>query len=246
MEAEGWTASLAATMIFALTFIFGRHIYPLRSLVRDRRSLISFSAGVSSAYLFIGMMPELGEAAARVEAAGLAGHIGKTLVYLMALLGFSVFYALDHGTLLAREVREGPGAESSEGRVYGFGLYVLLLTYTLAADEGTSPKGVIWYAIGMSFHFLAIDHSMRESRGEHFDRFGRYVLAVACAVGWALAQILEVSAVALSLVWGFVSGAVIVNSAIMELPEGRQGRLIPFLFGGLLYGIILILAAKSP
>ena len=35
-------------------------------------------------------------------------------------------------------------------------------------------------------------------------------------------------------------GAVIVNSAVMELTNETHGRLLPFLFGGVLYGLILL------
>jgi len=38
----------------------------------------------------------------------------------------------------------------------------------------------------------------------------------------------------------FVSGAVIVNGAIMELPSDKDGRFVPFMFGGVIYGLILL------
>ena len=38
----------------------------------------------------------------------------------------------------------------------------------------------------------------------------------------------------------FVSGAVIVNSAIMELPSDKDGRFVPFMLGGVIYGLILL------
>jgi hypothetical protein len=44
----------------------------------------------------------------------------------------------------------------------------------------------------------------------------------------------------LALLVAFVSGAVIMNSAIMELPSGKEGRFVPFMIGGLLYGLILL------
>ena len=39
---------------------------------------------------------------------------------------------------------------------------------------------------------------------------------------------------------GFLSGGVIVNSMVAELPSSKNGSLIPFLFGSVAYSAILI------
>jgi hypothetical protein len=44
----------------------------------------------------------------------------------------------------------------------------------------------------------------------------------------------------LALMLGFLSGGVIVNSMITELPTGDRGRLWPFLAGSILYSLILV------
>ena len=38
----------------------------------------------------------------------------------------------------------------------------------------------------------------------------------------------------------FISGAVIMNSALMELPSEKDGRFLPFVLGGVLYGLLLL------
>jgi hypothetical protein len=38
----------------------------------------------------------------------------------------------------------------------------------------------------------------------------------------------------------FISGAIIMNNAIMELPSEKDGRFLPFMLGGLVYGLILV------
>jgi hypothetical protein len=43
-----------------------------------------------------------------------------------------------------------------------------------------------------------------------------------------------------ALLLAFVSGAVIMNSLIMELPEGKDGRFLPFVAGGILYALLLL------
>ena len=60
------------------------------------------------------------------------------------------------------------------------------------------------------------------------------------AAGWGLALLFELPPHVLALLVSFVSGAVIMNSAVMELPSEKGGRFLPFVAGGLLYGAILL------
>lgn len=236
-------ASAASAILFAATFMFGRHIHPLQSVVRDRRTIISFGAGISTAYLFVRMMPELGEAR---ETLGEAGGGSKGMVaYLVALVGFLLVYGLDH-------FRRGPPAANGSSktavqslpavssRVIGMVFYVLLLTNVLVQESGTSVSGILQYAMGISFHFLAIDHSLRDEMGDGYDRRVRFVFAFMCLLGWLLAQIVSLPSAATALLLAFVSGAVIVNSAVMEFPTEKDGRFAPFAVGSLLYGIVLM------
>ena len=48
-----------AAVLFALTFLFGGRVHPLKAIALDRRGLVSFSAGMSAAYVFVHLMPEL-------------------------------------------------------------------------------------------------------------------------------------------------------------------------------------------
>jgi hypothetical protein len=44
----------------------------------------------------------------------------------------------------------------------------------------------------------------------------------------------------LALLLAFVSGAVIMNSLVMELPAGKDGRFLPFVAGGVVYALLLL------
>ncbi len=87
----------AAALLFAATFLMGARVHPFRSWVRDRRSLISFGAGMSVAYVFVHVLPELHEARrAFVEATAMSVRYDGMATYFLALTGFLVFYGLDH------------------------------------------------------------------------------------------------------------------------------------------------------
>jgi erythromycin esterase-like protein len=96
------------------------------------------------------------------------------------------------------------------------------------------------FAVAIAFHFLAVDHELREHHGEDYQRIGRYLMAGAALLGWGLGLLGEVPRAALALLVAFVSGAVIMNSAVMELPAEKEGRVWPFVGGGILYGLILL------
>jgi hypothetical protein len=229
-----------STIIMAMTFLFGGRIHPLKQVVRDRQVLISFGAGIATAYLFVGMMPELAEAMAKIDSGDGAQGPAGVLVYVMALLGFVLFYGLDHSTWTTYATRGRAEAGASERRIFGYGLYVWLLTYILVLEARGSAWATLWYAFAMSWHFLTIDHSIREERGKLYDQRGRFVLASCVILGWASAMLFELTFAMTALALGFVSGALTVNSVIMELSEGTRGRFVPFALGSFLYGALLL------
>lgn len=233
-------ASGASVALFALTFVFGSRVHPLQDVIRDRRSIISFGAGISTAYLFLRMMPELAEAEETLSVFG--GWIGKA-AYLAALVGFLLVYGLEHFQRSQRRPEDGrtvPARAAAGPRSYGIGLYVLMLTYVLVREPGTDAAATLQYAVAISFHFLAVDHSLSDELGAAYDRRGRYALAGLCVLGWALAWLIEVPDAVVALLLAFVSGGVIMNTAIMELPEDKDGRLLPFAVGSVGFGLVLM------
>lgn len=244
-QAQQQLASTAAAALFALTFMFGGRVHPARSLVSDRRIIVSFGAGVSTAYLFVRVMPELAEARDTLSEVAPAGALDGMIVYIVAMIGFLLVYGLDHfrrSSGLITSDREGTvlGAKARY-RAYGMAPYVLLLTYVLVSEPAGSLVATAQYAVAISFHFLAVDHSLRDEMGEVYDRGERFVLAAMCVLGWVLAQVSDIRKAVISLLLAFISGAVIVNSAVMELPTDRNGRFWAFALGSLSFGLVLIL-----
>jgi hypothetical protein len=232
--------SAVAAALLAATFVFGGSFYPLRPLMRDRRSMISFGAGMSSAYVFVHVLPELSEAR-RTLAESIALRYEGMAVYVLALVGFLCFYGLDH---LRTRMRDANG-ESQEKRGYrthlaGFAAYAALVAYLLVRHLEQTALALAAYVLAMMFHFLAVDHSLHEEHGAAFDRAGRFVLAGMCVIGWGAGVAIAVPPFVSSLLLAFISGAVIMNSAIMELPSDKDGRFWPFVSGGLSYALLLI------
>jgi len=244
---SGWLgteamATAAAALLFAVVFLLGRRLHPLRVFTADRRTLVSFGAGMATAYVFVHVMPELhGAREALVESASRRLRYEGMAVYVVALIGFMGFYALDHLRMRVR-MSAAPERDRSAFRLHvgGFAAYVALVGYLLVHNLEETPVSIGLYTAAMAFHFVGVDHSLSEEHGALYDDGGRYLLAAMALVGWAIGQLTTLAQPSVALLLAFLSGAVILNSSLMELPSDKDGRFWPFLIGGLLYASILL------
>jgi hypothetical protein len=242
-------ATLAAAFLFTAIFLFGGKLHKPAWISRHHRKALSFGAGVSVAYVFIHLLPEL--AAARDVFSEITEHLSLPFpehrVYLSAMLGFIVFYGLDHMVAWSRKTGAVSASDKSSGdtifwlHIGGFSVYVWLVSYLMvrSIEEETIP--IALYAVAMGFHFLLLEHSLRHEHASTFDRAGRYVLAIAPLAGWIMGVAMDLPKSVVITLLGIISGAIIMNTLIMELPKEKEGKFWPFLLGGILYGAILLL-----
>jgi hypothetical protein len=241
-------ATIAMAVLFAAIFLFGGKWPQLPWVRRHHRKALSFGAGVSVAYVFVHLLPEL--AAAREVFVRVTAHLSLPFpehrVYLAAMLGFMFFYGIDRMVTWSRKAGEKrPQTEEDGETVYwlhigGFALYTFLVTYLRVdkIEEGTVPLALFAFAVG--FHFLLLEHSLRREYALSFERSGRYVLAAASLAGWAVGRVAPLPKPLVITLLGFISGAIIMNTLIMELPEEKEGKFWPFLLGGVFYAAVLL------
>jgi hypothetical protein len=155
-----------------------------------------------------------------------------------------VYLAVDR----LRYVVHPEGANVSAILAAGFTLYSLLIGSILAS---LPRAGVVPYAlmlIALAPHFLGVDHQLRHADAMRFDRYYRWLLAVALLIGWLVGLYSELPKAASMAITGFVSGAMLVNAIIEELPrEGRSAAgLAPFVAGVALFTVLAVLARTLP
>ncbi len=232
-----------AALLFAVTFLVGGHVHPLRAVIHDRRNVISFCAGMTVAYVFVHLLPELHDARqAFAESASVSLRYEGKAIYFLALIGFLVFYGLDHMRAQLRKSTD-PESEQRNFRLHvgSYAAYAGLMSYLLVRNlEGGTTESVTLYAAAVVVHFLTIDHALREEHGNAYQQVGRFALAGTCLAGWGLGVAVALPQPVLALLVAFVSGSVVMISLISELPAEKDGRFVPFLFGGLLYGAVLL------
>jgi hypothetical protein len=242
--------SLAVAVVFAGVYLAGGWLAP--SAVErfwSRNSHISAAAGISVAYIFVDVLPELEfQREVVVKAAESAELLfAEQRIYLLTLLSFVVIYGLEHMVLVTRDGRRATVAAGNADLVYwiqlaGYAAYSALIGYLVVdrAERGALALGV--YAFAMAVHFLIVDHALTEEHGSAYAPRGRWLLAASVLVGWSSAVATPLSEVLVARLFAVLAGGVVITSLRAELPDDREGRFWPFCLGAVMFAVFLIFA----
>lgn len=198
-----------------------------------RPSWLAAASGMSAAYVFVHLLPELADAQAEWLRARPTRHAlewFETQVYLATLLG--VILALG----LERRARR-------RGRRFwlhtlSFAIYNALIGGFALRLRGVVPLLLAVVAFGA--HFLVNDYNLDLQFGRMYQRFGRWIVAGALLLGWLLAVRWPPPALAIDAVLGLVSGGIILNVIKEELPTGLEAPLTPWIAGALGYAALIL------
>ncbi len=100
---------------------------------------------------------------------------------------------------------------------------------------------IMLYTLAMGLHFLALGYSLEREHGNLYVRPGRQILAAAVSAGWLCGVLAEFPNPVVITLLGLVSGGVVMNSMIMELPSEKEGRFWAFFAGVGAYAMLLLL-----
>lgn len=239
---------LSATLAVGLAIV---HVFAgrLRLLDRVPRSRwLSFAGGVSVAYVFVHLLPELGEHQEAFEGVGPVAGVADRHVYLLALVGFASFYGLERLAQRSRPRRSGDGPEDETTTVGGvfwlhvgsFSLYNALVGYLLVHRETPGVTNLLFFAVAMGLHFLVNDTGLRHHHRNAYHRVGRWVLALAVVAGWLLGVVVTVRSLTVGALTAFLGGGVVLNAIKEELPAERESRFWAFAVGAAVYATLLL------
>lgn len=238
--------SLLAVLGLAFVHLFSERLRSLDGTPRAR--WLSWAGGVSVAYVFVHLLPELAEAQ-EVVAESLEEGLGflQNHAYLMALLGLVIFYGLERAAVTSRR-RGGASIEeasTSPGvfwlHMASFALYNAVIGYLLVVRGERDPVGLLVFFAAMAVHLLINDRGLREHHKDAYRRIGRWLLAGALVLGWAASLTFELPEVTINLLIAFLGGGIVLNVLKEELPKERESRFPAFALGAAAYSVLLLL-----
>lgn len=235
-------ASFLAALALSSVHVFAKRLHRLNRQPRSR--WLSVAGGVSVAYVFIHLLPELARGQEVINSSDL--QMFRYLehhVYLLALLGLATFYGFERMIKMHRR-KLAPDAPPSAGvfwlHISAFAVYNGLIGYLLIRGESNTLVSVVLYCFAMGLHFLVNDFALQHDHKSLFSTRGRWLLAVMPLAGWALGAATEVSELTISALTAFLGGSVILNVLKEELPEERESRFSAFLLGAIGYSLLLL------
>lgn len=212
-----------------------------------RRRWKSLAGGVSIAYLFLEIFPELSQSQEILQRVDIpAFEYLEDHVYLLSFVGLTVFYGLESLALRSRASnRKTEGEDLTSFEIFGlhilsFGIYNALLGYLLQETQHGIISYVLFF-IAFAPHFMVNDYSLREHHKKAYDKYGRWLLAGAIMAGAVVGQTVAVSEIVIEAIRSFIAGAIILNVLKEELPEERENCFWSFVTGAIVYGVIVFM-----
>lgn len=208
-----------------------------------RSTVLSASSGISVAYVFVHVLPEVGRTNRTVTDSGmLLSHLDQ-YVYLVALVGFITYYGLER---YVRRTRPTPDGRTTRPGIFwihvgAFAVYNAIVGVLLFNREAPGVGSLVLFAVAMGLHFVVNDYGLREQYTQAYCGRGRWILSSSVLVGAAIGALVPVSHAVLGMSFAFLSGGIILNVVKEELPTDRDSRFVPFLFGSVGYSVLLLL-----
>ncbi|MBA3603916.1 MAG: hypothetical protein H0W50_09840 [Parachlamydiaceae bacterium] len=226
--------SFVAILIFSIVHLFANKVRWVNFTAKSR--FLSLGSGVAIAYIFVDLLPKLSKNETLVR--GALDHIFPYIehhVYVMALLGFLLFFVVDRSQSLWNK-RSGYFLLS----LSSYALLNFLVGYAVVDKDNPEVRPIVLFTFAMTLHYFMNDYSLREAHGVLYDLFGKWILIASLFLGWLTGSFFELSATAVALVSAFIGGGVIMNVTRHELPSDNSNSLGAFLLATIAYTVVLL------
>jgi hypothetical protein len=230
-------------LLFALLHFGGRRFDFLGGTPRS--IWLSLAGGISVAYVFVHILPELAahqrEVTERLSEGGPREALGSH-VYIVALMGLALFYGLESMLRCSKLDEKRRSSDIFWIHLGSFAVYNFLVGYLLVHREEQSVTGLALFAFALGVHFIVNDQSFRKDHGKLYDRSGRWILAAMPLAGWFAGVSTTIDPLWLSALFAFLAGSIVLNVLKEELPEDSESRFWAFAVGAGAYAALLLAA----
>lgn len=226
--------SLLAVSVFALVHLWAEKTSQLTFLSNSR--FLSAGGGIAIAYVFVDLLPKLSisDALVREKLWRLFPYFERH-VYVLALLGFLLFFAVDRSKTLLKNTHIYFGLSLSSYSLFNF-----LVGYAVVDKDNPEVQPLLLFTFAMSLHYFMNDYSLSKEHGNEYRHFGKWILISSLFLGWLAGIWVQLSETAVALVSAFIGGGVIMNVTRHELPEENPHSLGAFLIASAFYTAILL------
>jgi hypothetical protein len=233
-------ATLTAALVLAVVQLLPRYLPSFEEGAR-RAGVLSAASGVSAAFVFLELLPQVRERAEAVaDRAGAVLGFVRDETFFLALVGLLVFYGLE--TLARRtrgRVREVGDDPVGLTQIAAFAGYYALIGYLLWTQLEGGVGDLASFTAAVGVHFLVVDYGLRAHHPVAYRRAGRWVLAGAVLAGWGVGAIAAVPEGVVGIGIAFLAGGIMLITLKEELPEDAESRFLPFVAGAAVYTALL-------
>ena len=185
-----WIGYLLA---FGLAIVHGFATqFPIEWLI-PRFRWTSFAGGVSLAFVFLEIFPELSHAQSEIEhVESVLMHYLENHVYILALMGLMFFYLLD--VLVLRVRKRYPEHTVQDFPVIfwihmaAFAALNLITGYLIQELSHNNLASCLFFFAAIALHFFVIDEHLRSHHPMPYDRVGRWLLVACIIIGAIIGQ----------------------------------------------------------
>lgn len=222
---------MALTVLLAVVHVFAGRLRMFDRLPRS--AALSFAGGVSIAYVFIHVLPEVATASRRLEERFPMHEVVESHAYLLVMAGFVGFYGLEQ---YVNRRKTATRSETSPIGVFwthigSFAVYNGLIGYLLFHREAPGVGSQFLFTVAMGAHFLVNDFGLRRHHGDAYRRIGRWVLAGGIFVGAAFGATTSVRPSVLAVPFSVLAGGIVLNVIKEELPDEYESQFGAFALG---------------
>ncbi|WP_147804207.1 hypothetical protein [Alkalicoccus halolimnae] len=231
-------ASFIVVLFFLIIQVFANKVISSSSLGKIK--WMSLAGGIAVSYIFVYILPSLHHE--QDEFGDTAFELAmESELYFFGLIGIVLFYTVNK---LAERHRHKRGASVEDRFFFSqtllFFVYNMLISYIMFASEQPLEQ-LVFYGTAVGLHFMAVAHDMFRENNVKYRKYGRYMLASGILTGWLVATLTPPSPIVLSIVFAFISGAIMFNVIKNELPSEDSAHLPTFVLSAFIYSALTLM-----